>query len=128
MRPILTSQAPFPAGHYSQAIVCNGLVYVSGQLPLSPKTGAIVGGDIEDQARQVFRNLAAILEAADSNFAHVLKTTAYISDISLWSSVNTIYEEVFGDHQPARSIVPTRELHFDALIEIDAIALIEDEK
>lgn len=124
MNPILTSEAPAPAGHYSQAIVHNDLVYVSGQLPIHPQTKEKCLGSIEEQTRQTLSNLKAVLEAANSNLAQTLKVTVYISDIALWDQVNTVYAEFFDTHKPARSIVPTRELHFGFKIEMDAIAYI----
>jgi 2-iminobutanoate/2-iminopropanoate deaminase len=124
MKSTYTENAPAPGGHYSQAIVHNGLVYVSGQLPIYPKTGEKQIGSIEEQTRLVLQNLSAILDASDSSLKQVLKVTVYISDISLWGKVNEVYAEIFGDHRPARAIVPTRDLHFGFKIEVDAIAAI----
>lgn len=125
MFAILTSDAPAPAGHYSQAIVHDNIVYVAGQLPIDPKTGAKRVGSIEEQTEQALRNLAAILEAANSDLDHVLKVTVYVSDIQLWDGVNRVYARFFGDHRPARAVVPTRELHFGFQIEIEAIAAVK---
>ncbi len=124
MKSTYTENAPAPGGHYSQAIVHNGLVYVSGQLPIDPKTGEKQTGAIEEQTRLVLQNLSAILEASGSSLEQVLKVTVYISDISLWGKVNEVYAEIFGDHRPARAIVPTRDLHFGFKIEVDAVAAI----
>ena len=124
MKKIQTDKAPKPAGHYSQAIVHNGLVYVSGQLPINPLSGEKIIGSIQNQTQQVLTNLAAILEASGSRMDHVLKVTVYISDISLWGKVNEVYSLVFGDHKPARAIVPTKELHYGFLIEVDAVAAV----
>ena len=124
MKSTRTDKAPLPGGHYSQAIVHNGLVYVSGQLPIDPKTGEKQIGSIEEQTRLVLQNLSAILDASDSSLKQVLKVTVYISDISLWGKVNEVYAEIFGDHRPARAIVPTRDLHFGFKIEVDAIAAV----
>jgi 2-iminobutanoate/2-iminopropanoate deaminase len=124
MELIETDKAPLPAGHYSQAIVHCGLVYVSGQLPIDPKTGERRTGSIEKQTRMVLQNLSAILEASNSSLNQVLKVTVFISDISLWGKVNEVYAEIFGDHRPARAIVPTRDLHFGFQIEVDAIAAV----
>jgi len=121
---IYTPKAPMPAGHYSQAIVHNGLVYVSGQLPIDPETGAEKAGTIEDQAEQVLSNIGEILLAAGSDLDHVLKTTAYISDIELWPRINATYAAVFGEYRPARAMVPTKELHYGFQIEIDAVAAV----
>ncbi len=122
MKSIKTDKAPLPGGHYSQSIVHNGLVYVSGQLPVDPKTGEKQTGSIEEQTRLVLKNLSAILDASGSSLNHVLKVTVYISDISLWGKVNEVYAEIFGDHRPARAMVPTRDLHFGFKIEVDAVA------
>ena len=122
MKKIVTNEAPKPSGHYSQAIVYNDIMYVSGQLPIVPGKNVEAPGSIEEQATQALRNLEAILIAGGSGLNRVLKTTIYISDISLWNTVNQIYSEFFGDHRPARAVVPTRELHFGFQIEIDAIA------
>jgi 2-iminobutanoate/2-iminopropanoate deaminase len=121
MEFIFTEKAPSPAGHYSQAIVSGGLVFVSGQLPIHPESGEIKAS-IEEQTYQVINNLENILIASDSSLAKVVKATLYISDISLWSKVNEIYAELFGSHKPARSVVPTRDLHFGCLIEVEAVA------
>ncbi len=124
MQVVYTTDAPGPAGHYSQAIVYNDLVYVSGQLPIKAPTGDKVLGSVEDQTVQALENLSAILKAAGSDISRTLKVTVYISDIGLWDRVNTVYARFFGDHKPARSIVPTRDLHFGFNIEIDAIAAV----
>ena len=115
MNTIFTPHAPAPGGHYSQAVVHGGIVYVAGQLPIDPSTGEQACGAIEEQTEQALRNVAAILEAAGSDLAHVLKTTVYIADISLWGRVNAVYAHIFGEHRPARSIVPTRDLHYGFL-------------
>ena len=124
---IETPKAPRPAGHYSQAVIHQGLVYVSGQLPIDPKTGEKRIGSIEEQALQALNNVKAILEAAGSDLVCVLKTTVYISDIGLWDRVNAVYATVFGDHRPARAVVPTRELHFGFQVEIEAVAALKDD-
>jgi 2-iminobutanoate/2-iminopropanoate deaminase len=124
METIFTPNAPKPAGHYSQAIVHNGLIFVAGQIPKNPLTDKIISGPIEDQARQVFTNLNEILKAAGSDLDHVLKTTIYIPDINLWDKVNNIYKEFFINHKPARTVVPTTTLHHGFLIEVDAIAAV----
>jgi 2-iminobutanoate/2-iminopropanoate deaminase len=124
MNSIETPRAPLPGGHYAQAIVHNGLVYLSGQLPVDPVTREPNRGCVEDQTLLVLQNVAAILEAAGSRPDRVLKTTVYVSDISLWDRVNAVYAEFFGDHRPARAVVPTRELHYGVLVEMDAIAAV----
>ncbi len=124
MRMVKTIEAPVPGGHYSQAVVHQGMVYVSGILPIDPKTGSKILGTIDDQTRQVLKNLKAILEAANSGLHQVVKTTVYLSDIQNWDRVNQIYAEYFGDHRPARTIVPVGTLHHGFLIEIEAMAAI----
>lgn len=124
IQKISTENAPKPAGHYSQAIVHGGLVFVSGQLAIVPDTGGagIVLSSIEDQTLQTLKNVEAILQAAGSRIDKVLKVTIYIPDMDLWGKVNEVYSDFFGDHKPARAIVPTRELHGGYKIEIEAIA------
>jgi len=114
--------------HYSAAVVHNKIVYVSGQLPMDQEKGIPVEGGIKEQTRAVFRSLSNILEEAGSSKDRVLRTTAYISDVSLWGEVNDIYAEYFGEHKPARTIVPTTKLHYGCLIEIDAIAIVKEER
>lgn len=124
MKLISTSNAPTPAGHYSQAVVHGGLVYVSGQLPTVPATGEKLTGPIGEQTRQALANLGAILEAAGTGVEHVLKVTVYVSDISLWAGVNEAYAAFFGEHRPARAVVPTRDLHHGVQVEIEAVAAV----
>lgn len=120
---ISTPNAPLPAGHYSQATVWNDLIFVAGQLAVHPTTGERMLGSIEEQTRQTIRNVEAILVAAGSDLAHVLKATVYIADIELWGRVNAVYAELFGEHRPARAIVPTKELHHGFLIEMEVVAV-----
>lgn len=119
---IHTQDAPTPGGHYSQAVVYNGLVFVAGQLAIDPRTGEKMLGSIEEQTEQVLKNVSAILKAADSDLSRVLKMTVYVSDISLWGAVNEVYARVMGEHRPARALIPTGELHYGFLIEIEAVA------
>lgn len=123
---VLTPNSPQPAGHYSQAVVHNGIVYVAGQLPIDPQTGERLTASIEEQTEQALKNLFEILRAAGSDVDRVLKTTVYISDIELWGRVNAVYAKMFGDHRPARAVVPTRDLHFGFQVEIEAIAAIAE--
>jgi len=122
IKSVLTPNAPAPGGHYSQAVVHNGLVYVSGQLPIDPKTGEKKLGSIEEQTEQTLNNVRAILQAAGGDLNRVLKMTIYISEISLWGRVNEVYARVMGDHRPARAVVPVKDLHHGFQIEIEAIA------
>ncbi len=124
MEIIVTNAAPAPAGHYSQAIRHNGLVFVSGQLPLDPVSKQVVEGGIEPQARQVIANISAILEASGSGLDKVLKATIYIPDSSYWPEINRVYAECMGDHKPARAVIPCGELHYGVLIEMEVIGAI----
>jgi 2-iminobutanoate/2-iminopropanoate deaminase len=126
MKDVFTNDAPRPGGHYSQAVVHGGLVYVAGQLPVKPNSQDKSVGSIEEQVGQALANLDAILRAAGSGRNHVLKVTVYVSDIALWGRVNAVYARFFGEHRPARTVVPTRELHYGFQVEIDAIAAVAD--
>ena len=127
IKPVLTTGAPAPGGHYSQAVVHRGLVYVAGQLPVDPATGEKKLGPIEEQTEQVLANIRAILQAAGSDLDRVLKMTVYISDIGLWGKVNEVYARMLGDHRPARAVVPVKDLHYGFQIEIEAIAALNVE-
>ncbi len=116
--------APAPGGHYSQAVIHEGLIYISGQLPINPFTGGKVNGSIEEQTLQVLDNLNTILKDAGTDKKKVIKCTVYISDITLWGKVNEVYSDFFGKHKPARAVVPVKDLHFGFLIELEAIAAI----
>jgi 2-iminobutanoate/2-iminopropanoate deaminase len=126
IKRISTANAPKPAGHYSQATVYNGLVFVAGQLSIDPATGEHRTGTIEEQTDLALTNVHAILQAAGSDWSRVLKMTVYVADINLWDAVNKVYARILGEHRPARAIIPTRELHHGFLIEIDAIAATEE--
>lgn len=125
IKTVLTEAAPAPGGHYSQAVVYNGLVFVAGQLAIKPD-GERVLDSIEAQTEQALANVAAILQAAGSGLSRVLKMTIYISDIDLWGAVNQVYARVMGDHRPARAIVPVKELHYGFQIEIEVIAALSE--
>ena len=125
MESIFSPNAPKPAGHYSQAIVHQGLVFVAGQLPIDPEAPDRPAGPIAEQTEQVMRNVAAILDAAGSGLGRVLQVTIYISDISQWGDVNAIYSRMMGEHRPARAIVPTRDLHHGYQVEIQVVAAVE---
>jgi len=124
MKVIQTNNALIPAGHYSQAVVHNDMVYISGQLSVDPETGEKVFGSIEEQLTVVLGNIKLILEEANSSKDKVIKVTIYIPDVSLWGQVDKIYADFFGAHKPARVVVPTRELHYGLGIEVDVIAFI----
>jgi 2-iminobutanoate/2-iminopropanoate deaminase len=124
MKIITTQGAPVPAGHYSQAIVHGGLVFVSGQLPLDPTSRQLVDGGIEPQVHQVLYNIAEILVASGSGMDQVLKATIFIPDMRYWKQVNDIFAEHFGSHKPARAIIPCGELHGGVLIEMEVVAAV----
>jgi 2-iminobutanoate/2-iminopropanoate deaminase len=126
MEKIKLPNAPEPKGHYSSAVVHNGLIFVSGQLPMNHATGEVETGSIEAQTELALRNVEAILLAAGSDLNHVLQMTIYISDIELWGKVNEVYARILGEHRPARAIVPVKDLHFDTQIEIQAIAAVKN--
>lgn len=120
---IATPAAPAPAGHYAQARVGGGLVYVSGQLPVRPDGTRDTGADFESQARQALGNMLAILEAAGATPDRLLKVTAYIVGVSNWPRFNAVYAALLPQARPARTVVPVTELHHGALVEVDAVAL-----
>jgi 2-iminobutanoate/2-iminopropanoate deaminase len=123
LEPLSTAAAPPPGGHYAQGICWGDLVFVSGQLPVTPVNGhELAEAGFEAQARQVFSNLFAVLAAAGPGAGDVLKTTIFLSDIADWALCNALYAEAFGHHRPARSIVPVTSLHFGYRIELEAIA------
>lgn len=126
MHAVLTPAAPTPAGHYSQAMVHNGLVFVAGQLPIVPGSPSREVGTIEEQTRQVLANLRAILEAAGSGLDRVLQLTVYVTDMALWGRFNAVYAEVMGDHRPARAVVPVNPLHHGYSVEVQAIAALRE--
>ncbi len=120
---VATSAAPKAIGPYSQAIRANGVVYCSGQIALDPASGNLVTGDFSAQVRRVFDNLAAVLKEAGSSFDKVTRATVYLTDLSNFQTLNTIYAEYFGSHKPARSTVGVKELPKGAQVEVDLIAL-----
>ena len=126
MRSVSTPNAPAARGHYSQAVVHAGLVYVAGQLPIDPADPARRLESFDAQARQVLANVAAILEAAGSSIDRVLKATVYVADLAHWPQFNAIYAEVLGEHRPARTVVPVAGLHYGYLVEMDVIAALRD--
>ena len=125
MREIIeTRDAPNPIGPYSQAIRANGFVFVSGQIPIDPVTGAVTSGDIAAQTRQVMNNLAAILGAAGSGLDRVVKTTVFLSDLDDFQRFNQVYGEFLGNAKPARATVQVSRLPKEVRLQVDAIALV----
>jgi 2-iminobutanoate/2-iminopropanoate deaminase len=119
---ISTEAAPKAIGPYSQAIVSNGVAYLSGQIPMDPKTGQIVEGDIVQQTERVFENLKGVLEAAGASFDSVLKITVFLQDMSDFAKMNEVYARYFPKDPPARSTVQAARLPRDVRVEIDCIA------
>lgn len=128
MEKISTKNAPAPGGHYSQGIVQNGFVFVSGQLAIDPETREPIVDSIEAQTERALRNVEAVLLAAESDLQHVLKMTIYVSDENLWGAVNTTYARIMGEHKPARAIIPVNKFRGDFLIEIEAVAVVRGEQ
>jgi reactive intermediate/imine deaminase len=125
MKFTVTDRAPAARGHYSQAVVHAGLVYVAGQLPIVPADPEARLEGFERQAEQVLHNVQAILEASGSSLARVLKATVYIADIAQWPRFNEIYARRMGAHRPARTVVPVAGLHYGYLVEMDVIAALD---
>jgi 2-iminobutanoate/2-iminopropanoate deaminase len=109
-------------GHYSPAVAHNGLLYISGQLSLDPATGLVPQGGIVPQTQQALANLESVLQAAGITRNHIIQCRLYTPDMRSWPAINTEYAAYFGQHKPARAIVPTGELHYGCLLEIEAIA------
>ena len=123
MREAVSSpQAPPAIGPYSQAIRAGSMLFVSGQIPLDPDTGTMVEGDLAAQTHRVFKNLSAILAAADATFDNVVKTTVYLADMNDFPAMNEIYATYFSSPAPARATVQAARLPRDARVEIDLIA------
>ena len=121
MKIIHTDAAPAAVGPYSQAVVSGGMVYTAGQIALDPETGALVGGNVVEQARQVMSNLAAVLNAAGSGFEKAVKTTCFLADMDDFTEFNAVYGEYFTG-KPARSCVAVKTLPKGALCEVEVIA------
>ncbi|MEM9327754.1 MAG: RidA family protein [Bacteroidota bacterium] len=119
-----TDQAPAPIGPYNQATKANGLLFASGQIAIDPGTGKLVDGSIEDETRQVMKNLGAVLEAGGCNFSDIVKTTIFIRDMGQFSSINSVYGEFFETAPPARETVEVSRLPKDVRVEISCIAII----
>jgi 2-iminobutanoate/2-iminopropanoate deaminase len=119
---INTSQAPAPIGPYSQAVQAGNLLFISGQVPLNPATGTIEATDIAGETEQVMKNLNAVLTEAGYDFSHVVKTTIFLSDMSLFSAVNDVYGKYFSGNFPARETVAVKGLPRNVNVEISMIA------
>jgi 2-iminobutanoate/2-iminopropanoate deaminase len=122
---VSTEAAPSAIGPYSQAIRAGSLLFVSGQVPIDPATGAVVDGDIAAQTRRVLQNVGAILEAAGVSFDHVVRTTVFLTDMNDFAAMNEVYATCFTSPAPARATVQVSRLPRDSRIEIDVIASTE---
>jgi len=122
-RIVRAEDAPEAIGPYSQAVVANGMVYAAGQVPLDPRTGQIVPGDIRAQTKRVMENLKAVLAAAGSSMDKVVKTTVFLRDLNDFGTMNEIYGAYFREHPPARSTVQVAKLPREAAVEIEVVAL-----
>jgi 2-iminobutanoate/2-iminopropanoate deaminase len=120
---IATDKAPSAIGPYSQAIRIGEFLYTSGQIPLDPKTGDFLSGEIEAETELTLSNLRAILEAAGLSLDHVIKTTVYLTDLGHFARMNQVYERIFGNNKPARACVQVAALPKGAKVEIDAVAV-----
>jgi 2-iminobutanoate/2-iminopropanoate deaminase len=123
MKIVQTPNAPAAIGPYSQAMIANGMVFTSGQIALTP-AGEMLTGDVREQCVQVLANLKAVLEAAGSSLDKVIKTTIFLDNMDDFSAVNVLYADAFGGHKPARSTVAVQTLPKNALVEIDAVAML----
>jgi 2-iminobutanoate/2-iminopropanoate deaminase len=123
VQSVETAEAPLPGGHYSQAVIANGFVFVAGQLPVKLGGRNEIPAGIDAQTRQALSNVDAILRAANSSLDRVVSVTVYVTDIANWPEVNRVYADVFGKHRPARVVAVSPQLHFGSLVEIQAVAL-----
>lgn len=123
METIHTDRAPKAVGPYSQAVRAGDFLYLSGQIPVDPATGDIVGTDIASQTEQVLKNVRAVVEAAGLNLNHVVKVGVFLTDLSDFAEFNTVYQTFFGSHRPARSTVQVSALPKGAKLELDAVCM-----
>ncbi len=124
MQIVETNNAPLPAGHYSQAVVVNGLVFVAGILPVVPNSDRYIPDGIAAQAHQALDNLRAVLRAANSDLDRLVSVQLFIPSIESWGAINEVYRDALGAHKPARTVIPCGPLHYGALIEVNAVAAV----
>ncbi|MEK9499964.1 RidA family protein [Gaopeijia maritima] len=124
IRSVATSDAPTPAGHYSQAVVHAGAVWVAGQMPFDPANREAPLGDVEAQVRRTFANVEAVLIAAGSSLDRLLQVTIFVTDPELWGEINRVYADILGDHRPARAVIPCGPLKRGAVLEVTAVAAV----
>lgn len=125
MKVIMPEGSRKGSGHYSPGVISNGMLYISGQLPLDPDSGTTIDGDVSAHALRALLNMERVLITAGLTKENVVMCRVYIPDVSLWDKVNTVYADFFGDHRPARVVVPSRALHGGALVEVEAMAELE---
>ncbi|ORX90005.1 YjgF-like protein [Basidiobolus meristosporus CBS 931.73] len=121
---VYSENAPAAIGPYSQAMTANGFIFVSGQLPVNPKSGNIESNDVKEQTRQSLTNIRAILKEAGADFSNVLKTNVFLKDMNDFASMNEVYAELMGESRPARAAVEVARLPKDALVEIECVAVV----
>ena len=122
MEIVFSTQAPAAVGPFSQAIKSNGMLYLSGQLPLDPETMKFSASNVTGQAKQIFRNISSVIAESGCKKESIVKTTVFLSDMNNFAEFNAAYSEFFGEHKPARSCVEVARLPLDALVEIELIA------
>lgn len=129
MQPLITvtpSQGPAALGHYSPGMRAGKLLFVSGQIAITPQGESLASARLDVQTRQALANLRAVVEAAGGTLEHVARVTVYLADPNGWPAFNQVYAEFFGSHRPARSVVPVNPFHGGFLVEVDAIAVLAD--
>ncbi|CAG8467054.1 14552_t:CDS:2 [Acaulospora colombiana] len=124
LKVISTNKAPAALGPYSQAIVANGFVFASGQIPIDPQTGSIIGDDVQKQMEQAITNLSNVLQEANSSLSQVVKTTVFLKDMNDFDAINEVYKKFFGDARPARACVEVARLPKDVKVEIEGVAVV----
>jgi 2-iminobutanoate/2-iminopropanoate deaminase len=123
---IHTSKAPAAIGPYSQAVEANGMLFISGQVPINPETGKVIESGITEQTEQVMQNISAILEEAGYSFADVIKSTCLLSDMANFAAMNEVYGKYYAENPPARAAFAVKELPLGVLVEIETIAVKQD--
>ena len=122
MNPINPDTVAAPGGHYSHASIAAGLVFVSGQLPITPQGEKLVAASFEQQALQALANVRAVLEAAGSGIEHLVHVRVYVDSVDNWPAFNAVYAQWAGSARPARAVVPTGPLHYGLTVEVEAVA------
>jgi 2-iminobutanoate/2-iminopropanoate deaminase len=125
LEAVQTDRAPAAIGPYSQAVVADGWVYCSGQIPIDPDTGELSAGDVSEQTDLVLRNLAAVLKAAGCSLQRVVKTTVFLADMGDFAAMNDVYARHFGDHRPARAAIQAAALPRGCAVEIECVARVD---